>query len=837
MHLSREEGPVDPRDPKFAKLMEALINLALKTDQVLLKANVSYQIISPDSQAQMTVELTHDVLIRMKEKLGKDGQYHLSPHCYVLAPITKKKGSQNVGVPDILGTLQVDKNQGNGLIYISDESKHKSRLVKMRKHKISSQFVNKNELLQLESSKKLIESRLSILEAYVPFHAKNIIGKTIRPMGEIESYTKMRKFKGKLLSELLDENTLNTQNRIALSIALLEELRVLHNLGIVHCDIKPENIIVHIDNESGKITVRFIDFDTAKTKNFEGESGFTEAYASPEQIFDSRHVKEIDANKRKKSVDAKSDIWQMGLVLVEVWHGKKREDYWYTKLDDQSLLTSIAGPHLIEELDIFRDIKGTNISNITFKNELSKLLYETADIQTEVVDFDLIAYTIANILQANKNNRIDINQSIDNFEKIRFKYLYPLFSSKMLEKNEIVKLENERDALEARINKMKQNIDNKKFTQEQKEEFNEVLLLNIEKLNEINKKIKLNSLVPLISILNDVNFLVKQFRHSDLFHIRLSPKDIENLEVRGFDPTFYYVHVIMKDENEKNKMILNNEVKDVLYLNSFNDSNTIENIQETTKAIMKELLNLRYQHLNLIFKIKMIFQLLSSPDKNQIIKFSFSAEKKSQFLNPLITMNTLLNKIHGLYQERAHHLNNLDDIKEFNQEFDRKLNALQHSFDDLNDRCKHLLKMKDQKEKTDIILEKDTGFSYFERYEKVLKHLNLVVPDTVMAELKNCIKIGIFEYLDEVTKEKIIPPNRLADLEMLSKILEDKSIKEPKVMTEKIQIYLDKMERRFITASPLQTNIEANINNFLHHPQYAQDVPFVSSASAVKKSK
>ena len=90
---------------------------------------------------------------------------------------------------------------------------------------------------------------------------------------------------------------------------MLLALDVLHRGGIVHRDVKPENIWFAADGAP-----RLGDFGLAKLPNFPEESGKvfgTAAYMSPEQAQDST------------TVDCRSDLYSLALVLFEALTGKR----------------------------------------------------------------------------------------------------------------------------------------------------------------------------------------------------------------------------------------------------------------------------------------------------------------------------------------------------------------------------------------------------------------------------------------------------------------------------------------------------------------------------------
>jgi len=133
-----------------------------------------------------------------------------------------------------------------------------------------------------------------------------------------------------IATEFIEGETLRSRLRVSrvsidetlnITIQIAAALDAAHRSGIVHRDIKPENVMVREDG-----LVKVLDFGMAKSINNKPADVDTEAatraqvttqagmilgtaaYMSPEQA-------------RGKTVDARSDIWSLGVVLYEMLTG------------------------------------------------------------------------------------------------------------------------------------------------------------------------------------------------------------------------------------------------------------------------------------------------------------------------------------------------------------------------------------------------------------------------------------------------------------------------------------------------------------------------------------
>lgn len=113
--------------------------------------------------------------------------------------------------------------------------------------------------------------------------------------------------KGEPLSLLIGSNKLTYRAFFALFLDLLDALQVLHRSQLIHGDIKPQNVIVDISENS--ITGYLIDVDSALINQTNDKAFFgTLYYAAPEQVID---------NKLLYS----SDIYSLGLLAYVTLEG------------------------------------------------------------------------------------------------------------------------------------------------------------------------------------------------------------------------------------------------------------------------------------------------------------------------------------------------------------------------------------------------------------------------------------------------------------------------------------------------------------------------------------
>jgi HAMP domain-containing protein/predicted Ser/Thr protein kinase len=173
--------------------------------------------------------------------------------------------------------------------------------------------------------------------------------------GEAEGvyFISMEFVRGYTLSELLDEaeqRQMPTRAAAGITRQICRGLQAAHEQGIIHRDIKPQNVLVDAKGEA-----KLMDFGIARmAETMEGvtQAGLivgTPHYMSPEQV-------------QGKPLDARSDVYSLGVLIYEMLVGRRPFE--------STSLTGVLAAHITENakppIDLRADI-GSSMNAIVMR--------------------------------------------------------------------------------------------------------------------------------------------------------------------------------------------------------------------------------------------------------------------------------------------------------------------------------------------------------------------------------------------------------------------------------------------------------------------------------------
>lgn len=233
----------------------------------------------------------------VKDKLGSKKQYTLEEvrHFELPSPLSNKyKG---------ISKLAEHKNRAIYLVQdIEDLSKTQLVTLKLRK-------------LRMGSERSMAEE-IERFKRFSQLHHPNIV-----KILEVDSLDDQTLFKameyitGGTLRDKLSEGALSLEEALDIAIQIGKALTKLHEQGIIHCDVNPNNILLDATQKSS-IRAVLSDFDSARflsendlPKNDDEPVQGTLRYVAPEQL-------------RKEPVSAATDVYALAITFFEMVAGR-----------------------------------------------------------------------------------------------------------------------------------------------------------------------------------------------------------------------------------------------------------------------------------------------------------------------------------------------------------------------------------------------------------------------------------------------------------------------------------------------------------------------------------
>ncbi len=210
------------------------------------------------------------------------------------------------------------------------------------------------KMLRPELSEDRVELGRLLREARITAQLQHPATVPLYELGQDDNgdwFFAMKKIQGHTLFEIIVglarrekpfESEFNLNRLLSILTQVGEALSYAHARGVIHRDVKPENVIVGMFGE-----VTLIDWGSAKVWGMPNDGGVnskvsrsgTPLYMSPEQITGSRLV------------DERTDIFSLGVVMYEMlcqtepFVGRKVEETFHNILNREPVVPSKAAPH------------------------------------------------------------------------------------------------------------------------------------------------------------------------------------------------------------------------------------------------------------------------------------------------------------------------------------------------------------------------------------------------------------------------------------------------------------------------------------------------------------
>jgi hypothetical protein len=248
-------------------------------------------------------------------------------------------------------------------------------------------FLKKGGMSLLYLAKHPKTSEMAVIKVILPKFLKSpevmshlireakILGSSAHPnivklheIGEWENglFIAMEYIEGVSLRQFIKDHSLNHRRVLEILLEIAYGLAHLHEKGILHLDLKPENVLL---TESGKI--KLIDFGISEfiEKGRDAEKMWmgTPDYMSPEQ------------RNAPSQVSMPSDIYSLGIIAYELYVGKLSHGTFHLDLLPKKLRKIIAGALEVDPKKRTQKVIGFIADLLEFMKSLDKETHEEAE--------------------------------------------------------------------------------------------------------------------------------------------------------------------------------------------------------------------------------------------------------------------------------------------------------------------------------------------------------------------------------------------------------------------------------------------------------------------------
>lgn len=194
---------------------------------------------------------------------------------------------------------------------------------------------------------------------------------------QIKQYLYLALYQGDLTRFFLKIRDLPDAQKRKIALQLLSGLARMHELGISHNDIKPQNILIRLDGDEPEVVfcdfeLAFSDRDFAKAKSARADLklGGTVRWLSPERcaiLCNSSQTNPLVQLTKMDETRKPADVWSLGLVFLTLLSKNEDLSWFKPQMELVKMLSHVAK---------FEKEKGSFYQEPAEKNSLEHIIWE-----------------------------------------------------------------------------------------------------------------------------------------------------------------------------------------------------------------------------------------------------------------------------------------------------------------------------------------------------------------------------------------------------------------------------------------------------------------------------
>ncbi|MBK8095520.1 MAG: serine/threonine protein kinase [Planctomycetes bacterium] len=213
------------------------------------------------------------------------------------------------GLPDRIGSyrvLEVLGEGGMGTVYLAEQHEPVHRKVALKVVKVG---------MDTRAVLARFQTERQALERMEHEHIARVLDAGVGPDGR--PFFAMEYVAGVPFTDYCERHALPLRARLELFIRVCGGVQHAHQKGIIHRDLKPANILVA--EQDGQAVPKIIDFGLARA--MDRNRSLTQVTANDEILGTPAWMSPEQCDLREHDIDARTDIWALGVVLYELLVG------------------------------------------------------------------------------------------------------------------------------------------------------------------------------------------------------------------------------------------------------------------------------------------------------------------------------------------------------------------------------------------------------------------------------------------------------------------------------------------------------------------------------------